>query len=83
MGKKFHLGVRKKNEERKRRALKRAIAAAVKTRECVSLLKISFPLECYRSSPVSSLSLLQHRIKAMKILPQGVSFTTSRSIISA
>lgn len=80
----FRLAERRKNEERKRRALR--LAAATKARTHVTTFKVSIPLalvwptslnislpiECYSSSSVSSLSHLQFRIKSMQILSQGV-----------
>ena len=65
----FCLGERRKNIERKRRALKQYAAFMT---EHLDHALVSFPIKCYSSAVVASLSVLRRRIRALHILSQGL-----------
>ena len=79
MSRKFRLSVHRKNEFRKRHA--ECVAASNQEDdhtlpvsiplESVSVLKVSLPREMYLEAPISTISQLQRRLKALPVLPQG------------
>ena len=79
MPRKFRLSVHRKNEFRKRHA--ECVAASNQEDdhtlpvsiplESVSVLKVSLPREMYLEAPISTISQLQRRLKALPVLPQG------------
>ena len=80
MPRKLRLSIQPKNLFRKLRAQRSGYTTTVSTSQCfpvsialetVSVLKISIPREVYIETPAESLPVLQHRLVAHSILPQG------------
>ena len=84
MGRKFHLSVYRKNEERKKQAIpiqrdsiRPGIQRAIKPlkvaiqRDVVSIMTVAIPVHNYYMAKVSSITALRDRIEATGLLPSG------------
>ena len=77
MPKKIRLGRHYKNEERKKRAAKAHAAASAVSETLV----ISFPLQLFTETSVSSPDILERRLKATSAIPSGnaLNYSTMRT----
>ena len=73
MGRKFHLGTHRKNEERKKaNSRKKALSVALSPhQDSGDDLTVSLPVENYQKAPAPTLYSLQKRIQNAQSLPAG------------